>query len=106
MIDRAFKIKEDVIDSLNFTHGTWNEEKQARGLLQEHIRTITAVVNRLNGDIAVSLSVSPFICGISFYKTFHHLFEVDLPAYCSSHNPFSREHNFIGFDEFPSLVSY
>lgn len=51
LIDRAFKIKEDVIDSLNFTHGTWNEEKQARGLLQEHIRTITAVVNRLNSDI-------------------------------------------------------
>ncbi|KAK7450217.1 hypothetical protein BaRGS_00039965 [Batillaria attramentaria] len=51
LIDRAFKIKEDVIDSLNFTHGTWNEEKQARALLQEHIRTITAVVNRLNGDI-------------------------------------------------------
>ncbi|XP_076443790.1 protein FAM81A-like [Babylonia areolata] len=52
LIDRAFKIKEDVIDSLNFAHGTWNEEKQARGLLQEHIRTITAVVNRLNGDIS------------------------------------------------------
>jgi len=52
LIDRAFKIKEDVIDSLNFTQGTWNEEKQARGLLQEHIRTITAVVNKLNGDIS------------------------------------------------------
>ncbi|KAK3791361.1 hypothetical protein RRG08_012543 [Elysia crispata] len=52
LIDRAFKIKEDVIDSLNFTQGTWNEEKQARGLLQEHIRTITACVNKLNGDIA------------------------------------------------------
>lgn len=52
LIDRAFKIKEDVIDSLNFAQGTWNEEKQARGLLQEHIRTITAVVNRLNGDIS------------------------------------------------------
>ena len=44
-----------MIDSLNFTQGTWNEEKQARGLLQEHIRTITAVVNKLNGDISVSL---------------------------------------------------
>ncbi|KAK7116211.1 protein FAM81A-like isoform X2 [Littorina saxatilis] len=52
LIDRAFKIKEDVIDSLNFTQGTWNEEKQARTLLQEHIRTITACVNRLNSDIA------------------------------------------------------
>ncbi|XP_059176269.1 protein FAM81A-like [Physella acuta] len=52
LIDKAFKIKEDVIDSLNYTQGTWNEEKQARVLLQEHIRTITAVVNKLNGDIA------------------------------------------------------
>lgn len=57
LIDKAFKIKEDVIDSLNFTQGTWNEEKQARGLLQEHIRTITAVVNKLNGDIAVSIEI-------------------------------------------------
>ena len=54
MLDRAFKIKEDVIDSLNFTHGTWQDEKHARNMLQEHIRTITAVVNKLNADIAVS----------------------------------------------------
>lgn len=52
LIERAFKTKEDVIDSLNFTHGTWQEEKHARAMLQEHIRTITAVVNRLNSDIA------------------------------------------------------
>ncbi|KAJ8303905.1 hypothetical protein KUTeg_017488 [Tegillarca granosa] len=44
LIDRAFKIKEDVIDSLNFTHGTWQEEKHSRTMLQEHIRTITAVM--------------------------------------------------------------
>ncbi|CAG5135113.1 unnamed protein product [Candidula unifasciata] len=52
LIDRAFKIKEEVVESLNYTQGTWNEEKQARGLLQEHIRTITSVVNKLNADIA------------------------------------------------------
>ncbi|BFY98702.1 hypothetical protein BsWGS_01742 [Bradybaena similaris] len=52
LIDRAFKIKEEVVESLNYTQGTWNEEKQARGLLQEHIRTITSVVNKLNSDIA------------------------------------------------------
>jgi hypothetical protein len=55
LIERAFKTKEDVIESLNFTHGTWQEEKHARNMLQEHIRTITAVVNRLNNDIAVSI---------------------------------------------------
>ncbi|XP_052795842.1 protein FAM81A-like [Mya arenaria] len=52
VMDRAFKTKEDVIESLNYTHGTWQEEKHARSMLQEHIRTITAVVNRLNGDIS------------------------------------------------------
>ncbi|XP_052098447.1 protein FAM81A-like [Mytilus californianus] len=52
VMDRAFKIKEDVIDSLNFTHGTWQDEKHARSMLQEHIRTITAIVNKLNNDIA------------------------------------------------------
>ena len=56
LVERAFRTKEDVIESLNFTHGTWQEEKHARNMLQEHIRTITAVVNRLNSDIAVSLS--------------------------------------------------
>lgn len=54
LLDRAFRTKEDVIESLNFTQGTWQEEKHARNMLQEHIRTITAVVNRLNNDIAVS----------------------------------------------------
>lgn len=52
LVERAFRTKEDVIESLNFTHGTWQEEKHARNMLQEHIRTITAVVNRLNNDIA------------------------------------------------------
>ena len=56
LVERAFRTKEDVIESLNFTHGTWQEEKHARNMLQEHIRTITAVVNRLNSDIAVGLS--------------------------------------------------
>ncbi|CAH1796182.1 unnamed protein product [Owenia fusiformis] len=51
LLSRAYKIKEDIIDSLNYTHGTWQEEKHARELLQEHIKTITAVVKKLNKDI-------------------------------------------------------
>ena len=35
---------------------------------------------------------------------FYHFFGVGLPAYLSNHNPFSREHIFVGFNEFPSLV--
>ncbi|XP_077989594.1 protein FAM81A-like [Glandiceps talaboti] len=53
LIDRAFKIKEDIVDTLNLTHGSWQGEKQARELLQEHIRTITMVVKRLSREIEV-----------------------------------------------------
>ncbi|ELU06030.1 hypothetical protein CAPTEDRAFT_149793 [Capitella teleta] len=51
LVDRAYKIKEDIIDNLNITHGTWQEEKRSRQLLQEHIRTITDVVRKLSRDI-------------------------------------------------------
>ena len=47
------QIKEDIIDNLNITHSTWQEEKRNRELLQEHIRTITDVVRKLNRDITV-----------------------------------------------------
>ena len=32
------------------------------------------------------------------------IFGVGLPAYLSNHSPFSREHIFVDFNEFPSLV--
>ena len=57
LIDRAYRIKEDIIDNLNITHGSWQEEKKARELLQDHIRTITDVVRKLSKDIVVSLSI-------------------------------------------------
>lgn len=47
------QIKEDIIDNLNITQETWMEEKRNRELLQEHIRTITDVVRKLNRDITV-----------------------------------------------------
>src|SRR6218665_986426 len=53
LLDRALRAKKDVIDSLEMNHGTWHEEKQARQLLQDHIRTITDVVKKLNHDIQV-----------------------------------------------------
>ena len=58
LLERAYKIKEDLIDNLNFTHGTWQDEKQARELLQEHIRTITDVVRKLSRDIGVHSSIN------------------------------------------------
>ena len=39
-----------------------------------------------------------------FYSFFLSFFWVGLPAYLSNHNPFSREHIFVGFNEFPSHV--
>ena len=32
------------------------------------------------------------------------IFGVGLPSYLSNHNPFSREHFFVCFNEFPSIV--
>ena len=59
-----------------------------------------------------SLSAFPFNlwgCIFTFVVVFLlHLFfiifGVGLPAYLSNHNPFSREHIFVGFNKFPSLV--
>ena len=44
-------------------------------------------------------------CG-RFSTLFYHIFGVGLPAYFSNHNPFLREHIFVGFNEFPSLVCW
>lgn len=51
LLDRALKIKEDVITNLNYTHGTWQEERNARVSLQEHVKTITDAVRKLGNDI-------------------------------------------------------
>ncbi|XP_067932953.1 protein FAM81A-like [Watersipora subatra] len=53
LLDRAMRIKEDVVENLNLTHSTWQGEKKQRELLQEHIRAITELVKRLDRDIKV-----------------------------------------------------
>ena len=53
LLDRALRIKQDVVESLNYSQGTWQNEKQARELLQEHIKAITAVVKQLHRDLEV-----------------------------------------------------
>ncbi|XP_078685754.1 protein FAM81A-like [Branchiostoma floridae x Branchiostoma belcheri] len=53
LVDRAFRIKEDLIESLSFTKGTLQGEQTARQLLEDHIRTITVVVKRLSREIEV-----------------------------------------------------
>ena len=57
---------------------------------------------------------SPLIFRVDFFTIvavfllhlFFIIFGVGLPAYLSNHNPFSREHIFVGFNEFPSLVHW
>lgn len=39
------------MENLNYTHGTWQEEREARELLQDHVKTITAVVKQMNKDV-------------------------------------------------------
>lgn len=57
--DKAMKIKEDVVDNLNLTHSTWQGEKRQRELLQEHIRSITDLVRKLDRDIKVCVNSFP-----------------------------------------------
>lgn len=53
LVDRALKVKEDIIESLSITQMSWQGERKARDLLQEHIKTITSVVKRLSREIEV-----------------------------------------------------
>ena len=41
-----------------------------------------------------------------FLLHFITFFGVGLPAYLINNNPFSKEHIFVGFNEFPSLVCW
>lgn len=51
LVERALTVKEDIIESLSIAQISWQGEKKARNLLQEHIRTITTVVKRLSREI-------------------------------------------------------
>ena len=63
-------------------------------------------------SISLSLSKrSPLFCWVISYvcgrlptPSFYHFFGVGLPAFLSNHSLFSREHIFLGCNEFPSLV--
>lgn len=51
LVDRANRIKDEVSTTLNLTQGTWEEERHARKMLQEHIHAITDVVRNLSRDV-------------------------------------------------------
>ena len=52
-LERALKIKEDIVNSQEFTRGTFHDERKSRQLFEDHIRVITAVCKKLNSDIEV-----------------------------------------------------
>ncbi|KAI0224317.1 Protein FAM81B [Lamellibrachia satsuma] len=51
LLDRANRIKDEVTTSLGLTQGTWEEERHARKMLQEHIHAIAEVVRNLTRDV-------------------------------------------------------
>ena len=68
-LERALRIKQDIASNYDTAHGIWQDEKQARHLLQEHIRTITDVVRKITSDIQVR---SPYGCSrnkINYFRT-------------------------------------
>ena len=64
LVDRANRIKDEVTSTLNLTQGTWEEERHARKVLQEHIHAITEVVRNLSRDVHVRVYTH---CGPEFF---------------------------------------
>ena len=64
-------------------------------------------VKRKSITLSFSLSLSLiFMFVVVFLLHFIIILGVGLPAYLSNHNLFSREHIFIGFNEFSSLMCW
>lgn len=53
LLERTQKIKDEIDQTLSVTQSSWQEEKRARELLQDHIRTITDVVRKLSINVQV-----------------------------------------------------
>ncbi|XP_053509980.1 protein FAM81B [Ictalurus furcatus] len=53
LLEKAFRIKEDVVSSLHATQGSVLMEASARKLLENHIHIITNIVKHLSKDIQV-----------------------------------------------------
>lgn len=65
-VDRSMRIKEDVVENLNITHSTWQGERRQRELLQEHIRSVTELVRKMDRDIRVYDT----ICNLVLFLTY------------------------------------
>lgn len=72
LVEHAFRIKDDIVNSLQKMQNKGGGDRLARLFLEEHIRNITAIVKQLNRDIevrcvtirwAMSLSTSSLYVG-------------------------------------------
>ena len=86
----------------------WNQMKKSKVLKEKTVK-VTVFSYILSLSLSLSLCFPLLFCGVItstavFLLHFNHIFGVGLPTYFSSHSPFSREHIFVGFNEFPSLV--
>lgn len=55
LVEHAFRIKDDIVSSLQKMQNKGGGDRLARLFLEEHIRNITAIVKQLNRDIEVSV---------------------------------------------------
>ena len=81
--------------SLAFSHLFWRDG-------QHFINT---------SDLVISFfQRSPLFAGLRLwlfsFSISYHIFLVDLPAYFRNHSPLLREHIFVGFNKFPSVVCW
>lgn len=53
LVEHAFRIKDDIVNSLQKMQNKGGGDRLARLFLEEHIRNITAIVKQLNRDIEV-----------------------------------------------------
>lgn len=64
LLEKAFRIKEDMSKDLQSTQGSVLMEASARKLLENHIQTITHIVKQLSKDIQVKRLLSKHINNI------------------------------------------
>ncbi|KAG8505261.1 Protein FAM81A [Galemys pyrenaicus] len=53
LVEHAFRIKDDIVNSLQKMQNKGGGDRLARLFLEEHIRNITAIVKQLNRDIEI-----------------------------------------------------
>uniref|UniRef100_A0A2K5KEY8 Family with sequence similarity 81 member A n=1 Tax=Colobus angolensis palliatus TaxID=336983 RepID=A0A2K5KEY8_COLAP len=58
LVEHAFRIKDDIVNSLQKMQNKGGGDRLARLFLEEHIRNITAIVKQLNRDIECDASIA------------------------------------------------